>query len=135
MGANKQSMYDYLDQIDDILDEGSGSPDLKDTMINDIRNVLDEMRLDMPYELTMAKSIVNQHDKVISMAEDKAKAILDGIEKENNYMISLTKLIEVMMQYFNDVHYSEHAVKVYAYTHNIDLGEKLSAEDNVERVA
>ena len=31
-----------------------------------------------------------------------------------------------MMQYYNDVHYSEHALKVYAYAHNIAVGENLS---------
>ena len=39
--------------------------------------------------------------------------------------MSLSKLIGIMMKYYNDARFSEHAVKVYAYASSIAEGEDL----------
>ena len=41
----------------------------------------------------------------------------------------VSKLISLMMRYFNDVSYSEHAMKVYAYSQSIGMGESLPDSD------
>ena len=43
--------------------------------------------------------------------------------------MSVSKLISVMMQYYNDVRLSEHSVKAYAYAHGIGKGENLPESD------
>ena len=42
----------------------------------------------------------------------------------------LSKLLEIMMSYYNDVRLSEHAVKAYAYASSIGAGENLSEHEH-----
>ena len=41
----------------------------------------------------------------------------------------VSKLISIIMRYFDDVSYSEHAIKVYAYSQSIGMGESLPEAD------
>ena len=132
------SIEDYINHIENILGEGKceSVSNLISVDREQIQNLLDEMRLNMPLEIHKAKSIINQYDDIIRKAEIKAQeiqnntqALKDECETTNNYRFSLSRLIHIMMRHYSDVRYSEHALKVYAYASNISEGEDLSDED------
>ena len=45
--------------------------------------------------------------------------------------MSISKLTKYMMEYYNDVRFSEHSIKAYAYAHAIAEGENLSDNDKL----
>jgi len=45
--------------------------------------------------------------------------------------MSLSKLTGSMMEYYNDIHFSEHSIKAYTYARGIAEGEKLSDNDKL----
>jgi len=45
--------------------------------------------------------------------------------------MAISKLISVMMQYYKDMRFSEHAIKVYAYAQGIGEGEKIPETDRL----
>ena len=45
--------------------------------------------------------------------------------------MSLSKLTKIMMEYYNDVRFSEHSIKAYAYARVIAEGESLSDNDKL----
>ena len=134
MGLQNNSIEDYINQIEGILDERNcdSKSNVNQTDRERIQSLLNEMRLNIPLEIHQAKSIINQYDDIIKKAETKAhelqiKAQTDKntAESKNNFMLSLSKLIYVMMRYYSDVRFSEHALKVYAYASNIGESEGL----------
>ena len=45
--------------------------------------------------------------------------------------MSLSKLIKLMMEYYNDIHFSEHSIKAYTYARGIAEGEGISDGDKL----
>jgi len=45
--------------------------------------------------------------------------------------MSLSKLTGIMMEYYNDIHFSEHSIKAYTYARGIAEGENLSDNDKL----
>ncbi len=79
---------ELLEQLDEIMDSGIKIPGKKTVIdVEKLRNVVDEIRLNMPAEVKQARSIVadradiitnarREADSIIRTAEERAKAIV-----------------------------------------------------------
>ena len=78
------SLLDYLDQIEDILDASKGVPFSNKISVEKERifDVINEIRLNLPAELRHAQRIIDDHDKIITEARAKASNILGEAEEE-----------------------------------------------------
>ena len=78
------SLLDYLDQIEDILDASKGVPFSSKVSVEKERifDVTNEIRLNLPAELRHAQRIIDDHDKILAEARVKASAILKEAEEE-----------------------------------------------------
>lgn len=78
------SLLDYLDQIEDILDASKSVPFSNKISVEKERvyDVMNEIRLNLPNEIRTAQRIIEDHDKIIADARSKAVSILKEAEEE-----------------------------------------------------
>jgi len=78
------SLLDYLDQIEDILDASKSVPFSNKISVEKERvyDVMNEIRLNLPTEIRHAQRIIEDHDKIIADARAKAAGILKEAEDE-----------------------------------------------------
>lgn len=79
------SLLDYLDQIEDILDASKGVPFSNKVSVEKERvfDVINEIRLNLPAELRHAQRIIDDHDKILAEARVKSDNILKEAEEES----------------------------------------------------
>ena len=78
------SLLDYLDQIEDILDAGKSVPFSNKVSLEKERvyDVMREIRLSLPKEIRCAQKIIEDHDKIVADARTKAGSILEEAEED-----------------------------------------------------
>jgi len=78
------SLLDYLDQIEDILDASKSVPFSNKVSVEKERiyEVMNEIRLNLPAEIRHAQRIIEDHDKIIAEARVKSTGILKEAEDE-----------------------------------------------------
>jgi len=78
------SLLDYLEQIEDILDASKSVPFSNKISVEKSRiyDVMNEIRLNLPVEIRHAQRIIEDHDKIIAEARSKAAVILKDAEDE-----------------------------------------------------
>lgn len=79
-----ESLVDYLDMIEDILESAKSFP-FSNKISVDKENLLDiigEIRLNMPNEIRQAQRIISDHDKIIKEANDKALLMIKEAERQ-----------------------------------------------------
>ena len=78
------SLLDYLDQIEDILDASKSVPFSNKVSVEKERiyEVMNEIRLNLPAEIRHAQRIIEDHDKIISDARAKGAVVIKEAEEE-----------------------------------------------------
>ena len=78
------SLLDYLDQIEDILDASKSVPFSNKISVEKERiyDVMNDIRLNLPTEIRQAQRIIEDHDKILADARHKSAAILKEAEEE-----------------------------------------------------
>jgi len=89
-----ESLSDYLDAIEDILDGSKAVPFSNKVSVEKDRifDIIGEIRLNLPSEIRHAQRIIDDHDKIINDAKNKAQNILKEAEAE---AVSLTNNHEI----------------------------------------
>ena len=79
-----ESLLDYLDAIEDILDNSKAVPFSNKISVEKERifDIISEIRLNLPSEIRHAQRIIEEHDKVINDAKLKAGNIMKDAEAE-----------------------------------------------------
>ena len=79
-----ESLLDYLDEIEDILDSSKAVPFSNKVSVdkNHVLDVISEIRLHLPSEIRQAQRIIDEHDKVINDAKQKAENIIKDAEAD-----------------------------------------------------
>ena len=96
----------YLDQIDELLDnswnlplgEGKAMVDMKK-----LRNLIDDLRLNLPQEVKDAKAIVADRELIISDAKAEANSIIQKAEQKSRQMISQNEILKEAQNQSNEV--------------------------------
>lgn len=79
-----ESLLDYLDAIEDILDSSKTVPFSNKISVEKERifDIISEIRLNLPNEIRHAQRIIEDHDKIINDAKVKAGNIMRDTEDE-----------------------------------------------------
>ena len=88
---------EILEMIDDTLDKGATVPfSGKKVMVDadKIRDLLNEIRLNLPQEIKQAKLIVMDRKTIISDANDEAEAIVRKAEERAKAIISNEEIVK-----------------------------------------
>ena len=85
------NVKELLDTIEDAVEEGTNVPLSGGKKIVDaeqIRNLLDEVRENLPGELRQAQQIVNDRAQIVDSANAQAQAIVKKAEERARILVS-----------------------------------------------
>jgi len=88
------ALLDYLDEIEEVLETSKSIPFSGRISVEKARilDILSEIRLHLPDDIRQAQRILNDHDKILKDAENKAADIIDGAEAEARLMTNSHEL-------------------------------------------
>lgn len=89
-----------LDELEDILDEGKSMPFTSNTLIdvNEVRRVLEDIRLNMPDELMQARKIASERKEILTAAQNTADEIIAAAHRRAKELVTeheITKGAEI----------------------------------------
>jgi len=96
----------YLDRIDDVLEEAWNLPFTGGKRMIDIekiRNLMDEIRLNLPQEIKDAKNIVADREDIIKDANAEAEEIIKKAENHTRKMISEQEIVKSAREKANEM--------------------------------
>ena len=95
------NVNELLDTIEDTLEESasmplSGGKRLVD--VEQIRDYLDEIRANLPWELRQAQQIVNDRAQIVDTANAQAQAIVKKAEERARILVSDAEIVKAAQQ-------------------------------------
>jgi vacuolar-type H+-ATPase subunit H len=84
------SLQDYLDQIEDLLESSKSLPFSTKVSVEKGRlfEIIGEIRLNLPAEIRQAQRIIEDHDKILADARSKGAKLLKEAEEEAKIMVN-----------------------------------------------
>lgn len=90
------SIDEILDDMDELLDKASGVPFASHKSIIDgerLRELISDIRLNMPQEIKHAKMVAYDRDRIIKEAEAKAETIVRQAEERAKVIVSKEEIV------------------------------------------
>lgn len=100
------NVNELLDTIEDALEESAGMPLSGGKRIVDvgqIRDYLDEVRVNLPVELRQAQSIVSDRGQLIDSANAQAQAIIRKAEERARVLVSEAEIVKAAQQRASEI--------------------------------
>ena len=100
------NVNELLDTIEDALEESAGMPLSGGKRIVDvgqIRDYLDEVRVNLPVELRQAQSIVSDRGQLIDSANAQAQAIIRKAEDRARVLVSEAEIVKAAQQRASEI--------------------------------
>ena len=100
------NVNELLDTIEDALEESAGMPLSGGKRIVDvgqIRDYLDEVRVNLPVELRQAQSIVSDRGQLIGSANAQAQAIIRKAEDRARVLVSEAEIVKAAQQRASEI--------------------------------
>ena len=100
------NVNELLDTIEDALEESAGMPLSGGKRIVDvgqIRDYLDEVRVNLPVELRQAQSIVSDRGQLIDSANAQAQAIIRKAEDRARVLVSVAEIVKAAQQRASEI--------------------------------
>ena len=76
------NIVDLLEQLDEILDKGWSIGNRCLVHGDELKKVIDDIRLNMPVEIKQARTIVSERADIIDSANKKAEEIIKSAEEK-----------------------------------------------------
>ena len=95
------NVNELLDTIEDALEEGANVPlsgGKKIVNADQIRDLLDEIRANLPGELRQAQQIVNDRSQIVDTAQAQAQAIVKKAEERARILVSDAEIVKAAQQ-------------------------------------
>lgn len=91
---------ELLEQIDDMMDKAWNVPFTgKSTVdVEKLRDILDEIRANLPSEVRQAKAIVSDRSDIIASAKEEAESIIRKAEERARAMVSQEEVVRQAQQ-------------------------------------
>lgn len=97
---------ELLDCIDDMLDKAWGLPLSGGKCFVDaekVREIIDDIRLNLPQEIKQAKNIVSDRTDIINSARREAEAIIRTAEERARQMVSQEEIVKQAQAKANEI--------------------------------
>lgn len=89
------SIDDILDVLDEMVDKSWGLPGGRCVMDADkIREIIDDIRLNMPQEMRQARAIVADRSEIIKNAKSEAEGIIKSAEEKARIIVSQDEVVK-----------------------------------------
>ena len=118
---------DLLDLIDETLEDAFTVPLSGKRMVDaeKLRDIIDDIRLNMPTEIRQAKAIVQDRAEIVEGARKEADAIVKRAEDRARIIVSEQEIVKMSQQRASEImqaaqqHYKELRNSVTGYCENI----------------
>ena len=100
------SIEEILDQLDELLDRSWSLPLTGGRCVVDaekVREMLDDVRLNMPTEIRQAQSIVADRAEIIEEAKKEAEAVIGRAEKRAAALVEEEEIVRQSKNRANDI--------------------------------
>ncbi len=97
---------ELLDLMEETMEEASGLPFSGSKRMVDIdkmRDIIDEIRLNLPTEIRQAKAIVNDRADIVSSAKQEAHAIVKKAEDRARVLVGEEQIVRAAQQRAADI--------------------------------
>ena len=106
MSNNQATIEDLIDEMYDVLDKGwkmplAGGKVLVDS--EEVRQILDEIKEEIPDEVRQAKAIVADRGQIISDAEREAETIVRVAEEKAKALVDQNEIVRQAQQKANEL--------------------------------
>ena len=106
MSNNQATIEDLIDEMYDVLDKGWKMPLSAGKLFVDgeeVRQILDEIKEEIPSEVRQAKAIVADRAQIISEAQREAETIIRVAEEKARAMVSQDEVVRQAQQKFKEM--------------------------------
>lgn len=106
MSNNQATIEDLIDEMYDIIEKGWHVPIASGKVLVDseeLRQVLDEIREEIPAEVQKAKAIVADRQHIISEANREAETIIRVAEEKQKSMVNQDEIVRQAQAKANDL--------------------------------
>ncbi|HBT63467.1 MAG TPA: ATPase [Ruminococcaceae bacterium] len=100
------TVEDLLEQVDDMLDKAWSFPLSGGKCVVDaeqLRNIIDDIRGNMPSEVRQAKAIVADRSDIVETAKKEAEGIIRKAEERARRMVSQEEVVKQAQQKANEI--------------------------------
>ena len=100
------SIEEILDQLDELIDRAWSLPLTGGRCVVDadkVRELLDDVRLNMPTEIRQAQSIVADRTEIVNTAKKEAEAIIARAEKRAAALVEEEEIVRQIASFGGDV--------------------------------
>ncbi|MCQ2406911.1 MAG: vacuolar-type H+-ATPase subunit H [Oscillospiraceae bacterium] len=91
------SVFDILDEMDDLLDNAKAFPLAAHKVVIDgdrLRELVNDIRLNMPKEMKRAQTIDYDCDRIMKEAQTNAESIIHGAEERAKALVAENAIVE-----------------------------------------
>lgn len=90
------NIEEYLDQLDDMLEQGWSFPGGRRVVqVEKVHNLVDDIRLQIPAEVKQAKGIVSDRADIITTAKREAEGIIKAAEERARAMVAQEEIVKM----------------------------------------
>ena len=90
------NVEELLDQLDDIMEKGWSFPGGRRVIeVEKLRELIDDIRLNMPNEIKQAKSIVSDRADIITTAKKEAEGIVRSAEERARAIVAQEEITKM----------------------------------------
>ena len=100
------NIEEILDSLDELLDRAWGLPLSNGRCVVDadkVRDLIDEIRLNLPSQMKNAKAIVSNQEEIMVQAKNEADAIVKKAEDRARVLISNEEIVKKAQSLANDI--------------------------------
>ncbi len=106
MSNNRATIEDLIDEMYDVLDKGWKMPLVQGKVFvdgEDVRQILDEIKEEIPSEVRKAKAIVADRSQIISEAQREAETIIRVAEEKARALVDQEEIVRQAQQKANEL--------------------------------
>lgn len=98
------SIDELLDVLDEMVDKSWGLPGGRCVMDADkIREIIDDIRLNLPQEMRQARAIVADRSEIIKNAKEEAESIIKSSEDKARIIVSQDEIVKKAQAKANEI--------------------------------
>lgn len=102
-----KNIEDILEQLEDMLDAAWAMPLSGGKVVVDgekVRELLDDVRANLPSEIRQARAIVNDRTEIVNGAKKEAEDIIRNAEERRNQILSHEEIVVQAQERANEIH-------------------------------
>ncbi len=106
MSNNRATIEDLIDEMYDVLDKGWKMPLFQGKVFvdgEDVRQILDEIKEEIPSEVRKARAIVADRSQIISEAQREAETIIRVAEEKARALVDQEEIVRQAQQKANEL--------------------------------